>query len=117
MESQHAHQVTGIRIFPVSGAPGRVLDSVLVEADGLAGDRRKKSPVHLVSSLQPGLESVRANLVVSLSPDDLEASVGTVLAAGSARLSVTTIPSGCPGVYATVETPGVVSVGDPVSRP
>ena len=117
MESQHDHQVTGIRIFPVRGEPGRSLDSVLVEVEGLAGDRRKKSPVHLVSSRQPGLESVRANLVVSLSADELEASVGTVLAAGSARLAVTTIPSGCPGVYATVETPGVVSVGDPVSRP
>ncbi len=116
MES-HGHEVTGIRIFPVSGEPGRSLHTVEVGAEGLAGDRRKKSPVHLVSSAQPDLESVRANLVVSLSPEELEAAVGSVLLTGSVRLAVTTIPSGCPGVYATVQTPGVVSVGDPVSRP
>jgi uncharacterized protein YcbX len=117
MESQQGHEVTGIRIFPVSGQPGQSLGTATVEAGGLAGDRRKKSPVHLVSSAQPDVETVRANLVVTLTPDELEACVGSVLLAGSARLAVTTIPSGCPGVYATVETPGVVSVGDPVSRP
>ena len=116
MAAQQGHEVTGIRVFPVSGEPGRGLERVQVEVEGLAGDRRKKSPVHLVSSAQPDLESVRANLVVSLSPEELEAAVGSVLLAGSVRLAVTTIPSGCPGVYATVETPGVVSVGDPVAR-
>ena len=117
MQSQQGHEVTCIRIFPLSGEPGQGLERVQVEVDGLAGDRRKKSPVHLVSSAQPDVESVRANLVVTLTPDELEACVGSVLLAGSARLAVTTIPAGCPGVYATVETPGVVSVGDPVSRP
>ena len=43
--------------------------------------------------------------------------MGSVLSAGSVRLRLTAIPSGCPGVYATVETPGVVSVGDPVAGP
>jgi len=117
MESKQGHEVIGIRVFPVSGEPGRGLETARVELDGLVGDRRKKSPVHLVSSAQPDVETVRANLVVTLTPDELEACVGSVLLAGSARLAVTTIPSGCPGVYATVETPGVVSVGDPVSRP
>jgi len=117
MQPQQGHEVTGIRIFPVSGQPGQSLGTVTVEAGGLAGDRRKKSPVHLVSSAQPDVETVRANLVVSLTPEELEACVGSVLLAGSVRLAVTTLPSGCPGVYATVETPGVVSVGDPVSRP
>ena len=117
MQSQQGHEITGIRIFPVSGEPGQGLERVQVEVEGLAGDRRKKSPVHLVSSAQPDVETVRANLVVTLTPDELEACVGSVLLAGSARLAVTTIPAGCPGVYATVETPGVVSVGDPVSRP
>ena len=116
MES-HGHRVTGIRIFPVSGEPGRSLHTVEVEPEGLAGDRRKKSPVHLVSSAEPDVESVRANLVVGLAPEELESAVGSVLSAGSVRLRLTAIPSGCPGVYATVETPGVVSVGDPVAGP
>ena len=117
MESAQGHAVKGIRIFPVSGEPGRSLPTVEVEAGGLAGDRRKKSPVHLVSSAEPDVESVRANLVVELAPEELEAAVGSVLSAGSVRLRLTAIPSGCPGVYATVETPGVVSVGDPVAGP
>ncbi len=116
MES-HGHRVTGIRIFPVSGEPGRSLHTVEVEPEGLAGDRRKKSPVHLVSSAEPDVGSVRANLVVGLAPAELESAVGSVLSAGSVRLRLTAIPSGCPGVYATVETPGVVSVGDPVAGP
>jgi uncharacterized protein YcbX len=116
MES-HGHRVAGIRIFPVSGEPGRSLHTVEVEPEGLAGDRRKKSPVHLVSSAEPDVESVRANLVVELAPAELESAVGSVLCAGSVRLRLTAIPSGCPGVYATVETPGVVSVGDPVAGP
>jgi hypothetical protein len=73
--------------------------------------------VHVVSGAEPGAESVRANLVVDLAPEELEAAVGHVLSAGSVRLRVTAIPSGCPGVYATVETPGVVSVGDLVAGP
>ena len=117
MESAQGHAVTSIRIFPVSGEPGRSLRTVEVEPEGLAGDRRKKSPVHLVSSAEPDVESVRANLVVGLAPQELEAAVGSVLSAGAVRLRLTTIPSGCPGVYATVETPGVVSVGDPVAGP
>ena len=96
MESQQGHEVTGIRIFPVSGQPGQGLERVQVEVGGLAGDRRKKSPVHLVSSAQPDVETVRANLVVTLTPDELEACVGSVLLAGSARLAVTTIPVGLP---------------------
>ena len=117
MESAQGHAVTSIRIFPVSGEPGRSLRTVEVGVEGLAGDRRKKSPVHLVSSAEPDAESVRANLVVDLAPEQLEAALGRVLPAGSVRLRLTAIPSGCPGVYATVETPGVVSVGDPVGDP
>jgi uncharacterized protein YcbX len=117
MRSAHASEITSIRIFPVSGEPGRSLDTVEVQIEGLAGDRRKKSPVHLVSSAEPDVESVRANLVVELAPEKLEAALGSVLAAGSTRLRVTAIPSGCPGVYATVETPGVVSVGDRLAEP
>jgi uncharacterized protein YcbX len=117
MESAQGHAVTSIRIFPVSGEPGRSLHTVEVGPDGLAGDRRKKAPVHVVSGAEPGAESVRANLVVELAPEELEAAVGRVLSVGSVRLRVTAIPSGCPGVYATVETPGVVSVGDLVAGP
>src|SRR3954463_12057277 len=134
MESAQGHVVTGIRIFPVSGKPGQSLHTVEVQPEGLVGDRRKKSPVHVVSSAEPDVESVRANLVVELLPEQLEAAVGSVLCAGSVRLRLTAVPSGWPGgfatvgtpggvagrrpgVSATVEPPGVVSVGDPVAGP
>jgi MOSC domain-containing protein YiiM len=46
--------------------------------------------------------------------DALQAAVGSALRLGVVELEVTAVPEGCPGVYASVRTPGKVSVGDPV---
>lgn len=101
-----------IHIYPVHGEPGENLDSGVVEADGLAGDRRKKAAVHVISTDEaPG---TRANLVVSLTADELVAGIGGTLRVGEVELSLTGAPSGCPGVYAAVARPGVLHVGDGV---
>jgi hypothetical protein len=105
--------VEEIHVYPVHGEPGLDLAEVFVQPEGLAGDRRKKAAVQLVSAgdLTP---DTRANLVLSLTPEELAESVGLVMRIGGAELRVTGAPTGCPGVYAEVDTPGMVRVGDGV---
>ena len=103
--------VRQIRVYPVKGEPGTDLQRADIGAGGVAGDRPKKSPVHLVAESD---RTTRANLVVSLTPDDLYATVGRLVRVGAAVLAVTTRPSGCPGVYAEVVEPGPLAVGDAV---
>lgn len=105
--------VTEIHIYPVKGEPGQDLPVAEVAREGLVGDRRKRMPVHLVAA-EDVTEETRANLVLSMPPGDLAGAVGTVLRMGTVELEVGSVPRGCPGVYATVRTPGRVSVGDPV---
>lgn len=107
--------VTEIHIYPVKGEDGEELSVADIGPEGLAGDRRKRAPVQLVAA-ESVTEETRANLVVSLTEEELQASVGSVLQVGRVELEVTAVPSGCPGVYATVRTPGQVSVGDPVGK-
>jgi uncharacterized protein YcbX len=105
--------VTEIHIYPVKGEPGEELSVAEVGPEGLAGDRRKRAPVQVMAAHDVTPET-RANLVVSLTPDELSATIGGVLRVGEVELEVTSVPTGCPGVYAAVRTPGTVSVGDPV---
>lgn len=107
--------VTEIHIYPVKGEPGRELSVADVEPDGLAGDRRKRAAVQLVAA-EDVQEDTRANVIVSMTSGELAASVGSVLRVGGVELEVTSVPSGCPGVYASVRTPGQFSVGDPVEQ-
>lgn len=106
-------QVHEIHVFPVHGAPGESLEQATVESDGLAGDRRKKAAVQVVAESDVRADT-RANLIVSLSSEQLTATIGSVLRVGAVELDVTGAPSSCPGVYAAVRTPGVVRVGDAV---
>ena len=106
--------VEEIHVYPVHGEPGLDLAEVFVELGGLAGDRRKKAAVQLVSA-QDVAPDTRANLVLSLTPEELADSVGSVLRIGAAKLRVTGAPTSCPGVYAEVSSPGTVHVGDVVS--
>ena len=106
-------EVTGIHVYPVKGEPGRELEEASVDAAGLAGDRRKKAAVHVVAAADAGA-AVRANLVVSLAPVELEAAIGGVLVTGGVELDVTGTARDCPGVYAAVRHPGIVRVGDEV---
>lgn len=108
--------VRGLHVYPVKGEPGRDLEAVLVEHDGLAGDRRKKAPVHVIASDEFG-DDTRANLVVTLTSAALTATVGAVLRVGDVELDVTGSAGGCPGVYAVVRRGGTVHLGDPVGTP
>lgn len=103
--------VTQVAIYPTKGEPGRTLDSVLIEDAGLAGDRRKKRPVHLVGGAETP-ETTRANLFVDVSDDELGALLERTVRVGDAELFISERPSGCLGVYAVVATPGRVAVGD-----
>lgn len=107
-------QVAELHVYPVHGEPGEDLAEVRVEAHGLAGDRRKKAAVHVVASEDAG-STTRANVFVSMPSAELAAAVGGVLRLGEVELDVTTVPSGCPGVYAAVRRPGMLRLGDVVT--
>jgi uncharacterized protein YcbX len=105
-------RVSSILIYPDKDQPGQTLETSYVSPDGLDGDRRKKSPVHLVAvedyiDLHP-----RANLIVDIPSDSLHDLVGRRLRIGSVELDVLTLAGNCAGVYASVPVPGDVSVGD-----
>ena len=106
--------VTELHVYPVSGQPGRALEEASVEAAGLAGDRRKEAPVHVVAAEDLGPDT-RANLVVSLPRTELTAAIGGLLVAGGIELEVTGTARDCPGVYAAVRREGTVRVGDEVT--
>ncbi|HEY7720420.1 MAG TPA: hypothetical protein VIB11_01160 [Pedococcus sp.] len=105
--------LTEIHIYPVKGEAGQELPVADIEPDGVAGDRRKRAPVQVIAA-QDVTPETRANLVVTLAPGELTDAIGAVLRVGEVELDVTSVPRGCPGVYAAVRTPGRVSVGDPV---
>lgn len=106
-------RVTEIHTYPVKGEPGTDLEVSLVDPEGLAGDRRKKSPLHVVA--QADADAVRANIVVDIDPDDLAAHVGRRLAVGTVLIAVTGAAGNCPGVYAEVVHAGSIHVGDVVA--
>jgi uncharacterized protein YcbX len=107
--------VAELHVYPVHGEAGQTLEEVQVDADGLAGDRRKKAPVHVVASEDTRFNT-RANVMVAVPPARLAATVGGVLRLGEVELDVTGSPSNCPGVYASVRRPGTVRVGDMVTQ-
>ncbi|QGN57379.1 MOSC domain-containing protein [Nostocoides sp. HKS02] len=107
-------EVVELHIYPAHGEPGHTLSESMVEPDGLAGDRRKKAAVQVVAA-QDVRPETRANVVVSMEPGELAASIGSVLRLGAVELDVTGAPSSCPGVYAAVRVPGTVHLGDPVT--
>ena len=106
--------VVELHIFPVHGEPGQDLRESTVEPNGLAGDRRKKAAVQVVS-VDDVAPDLRANVVVSLGSAELAASIGSVLRLGEVELAVTSAPTSCPGVYAAVRVPGTVHLGDVVT--
>ena len=109
--SQRPPQVAEIHIYPVKGEPGTDLDEVLVEPDGLAGDRRKKAAVSVVAQ-EEATFTTRANFILTLPAADLLAAIGGTLSVGEVELDVTGPARDCPGVYAAVRRPGRVRVGD-----
>jgi uncharacterized protein YcbX len=105
--------VTAIHVYPARGEPGQELSTVDVGSGGLDGDRPKKAPVMVLSAQDT--TGARANVVVTMPPEDLSAAIGGVLRLGTVELDVTGPAGSCPGVYAAVRRPGTVSVGDPVA--
>jgi uncharacterized protein YcbX len=105
-------RVTSILIYPDRDAPGQTLGVSHVSAEGLDGDRRKKSPVHLVAVEDYIDMHPRANLIVDVPADVLHGLVAQRLRIGTVELDVTSLAGDCAGVYATVPQPGDVSVGD-----
>lgn len=103
--------VRELAVYPVKGEPGELLQRAEVEAEGLAGDRRKKRPVHLVAGDETP-QTTRANVFLDGDPTTLAALVGEHVRVGAAELLIEELPSGCPGVYASVVTPGQVALGD-----
>ncbi|MCV2491420.1 MOSC domain-containing protein [Geodermatophilus sp. YIM 151500] len=120
--------------LPATGDPGvdaATVAAALGRAVELApsGAREGVAPVHLVSrqavdraaagDVPEGCsaDDPRANLLLDLDGGaDERAWVGTTLEVGSAVLRVTRTPKHCLGVYADVQAPGRVAVGDPVRR-
>ena len=104
--------VMALWIYPTKDEPGVSLTTVEVEPDGLAGDRRKKSALHLVCAADAAELAPRANLVLDATADQLEELVGHRMTLGNSQIEITGRPSNCPGVYASVVRPGAVNIGD-----
>lgn len=116
MSERHsdAPVVRDLAIYPVKDEPGQRLTDAQIEPEGLAGDRRKKRPVHLVGAGETP-QTTRANVFLDVSDDEVGALLRRTVRLGDAELLITERPSGCPGVYAVVVTPGRVAVGDRLS--
>lgn len=100
-------RVRELAIYPVKDEPGVRLADVAVQDAGLAGDRRKKRPVHLVGAGETP-ETTRANIFLDLPDAQVAALLECTVRLGDAVLHVTERPSGCPGVATT----GRVALGD-----
>ena len=109
---QTGFAVMALWIYPTKDEPGVSLPTVEVESGGLAGDRRKKSALHLVAAADAAELAPRANLVLDATADQLAGLVGRRMLLGTSEIQITGRPSNCPGVYAAVVRPGTISVGD-----
>lgn len=101
--------VRSIATYPLKDEPGIFHEVVEVEPEGLAGDRRKKRPVHVVGAeITP--EHTRANFFLTLPESEVQALVGSRVLLGDSVLDITELPKACPGVYAEVAQTGSVAV-------
>jgi hypothetical protein len=78
---------------------------VELEPEGLRGDHRKKSALHLVCAVEAAELELRANLVLDATADQLTGLIAQRMAMGTAEIEITGKPSNCPGVYASVVRP------------
>ena len=104
--------VTALWIYPTKDEPGVSLPTVEVEPEGLRGDRRKKSALHLVGAAEAAELEPRANLVLDATADQLTGLVEQRMTIGTCEVEITGKPSNCPGVYASVIRPGTINIGD-----
>jgi uncharacterized protein YcbX len=104
-------RVRAIHTFPTSGKPGVGHDVVRVTTTGLEGDRPKKAAVSLIGNDAP---TVRANLVLDVPTQAVEALDGHELRVGDVVLGVHRTGNSCAGLYAAVGKGGSLHVGDAV---
>ena len=102
-------RVSSILIYPERDQPGQTLGTSFVSAEGLDGDRRKKSPVHLVAVENYIDFHPRANIVVDIPSADTPRPGRPRLRIGTTELDVTQQAGDCPGVYAEVAGPRATS--------
>ena len=104
--------VSSLHIYSDPDGPGQQLDAVEMTPTGPKGNRAKKNAVHLIAASDFVVSHPKANVVLDIEPDALEALVGRTVRIGSCTLAVTRTPSQCAGVYAEVIEPGDVAVED-----
>jgi hypothetical protein len=109
---QTGFAVMALWIYPTKDEPGVCLPTVELEPEGLQGDRRKKSALHLVGAAEAVELAPRANLVLDATADQLTGLIAQRMVVGAAEIEITGKPSNCPGVYASVLRPGIIGVGD-----
>ncbi len=105
-------RVVAIHTYPVKGERGTDLPECLIEPEGLAGDRRKKAPVHVVSHVDE--PTTRANLVLDVAAGEVVELIGGAYRIGGAVLGLGGTAGSCAGAYADVIEAGTVRVGDTV---
>ncbi|MHB8185589.1 MAG: hypothetical protein ACYDDU_05770 [Dermatophilaceae bacterium] len=76
MTDQTDYAVMALWIYPAKDEPGISLPTVAVEPEGLAGDRRKKSALHLVCASEAAELAPRASLVLDATAGQLAELVG-----------------------------------------
>jgi hypothetical protein len=100
-----------VRVLPVP--PARTLDAPVHLVTTQAVDAARRGE-HDAADCACSLADPRANLVVDAAEGREEDWVGRRLAVGDAVLRVVRRPGHCLGVYAEVDHPGVVGLGDEV---
>ena len=108
-------RVSSILIYPDRDQPGQTLGTSYVSPEGLDGDRRKKSPVHLVAVENYIDFHPRANLVVDIRAPT-SSTTWSADGCGSAPPSSRSPawPATAPACTRRCRSPGDVSVGDEV---
>jgi uncharacterized protein YcbX len=127
LRGKDAPELAGVRTTGDPETDAAAIGAALGRAVTLAAAEQQEgvAPVHLVSrgaidraargEVPEGCsaDDPRANLLLEVD-DDERSWVGRTVAVGTVVLRVTRTPKHCLGVYADVDTPGRVAVGDPV---
>ncbi|MFZ2514139.1 MAG: hypothetical protein WAW82_00565 [Candidatus Lutibacillus vidarii] len=106
--------VSAIYVYPVPGEPGRALSPAIVTEAGLDGDRHRGAPISIVTADVYAASAPRANLVVELTPAELDELIGHRMLVGEVALELVERNARCGLVYAVVAEPGSIRTGDSV---
>ncbi|MCH8613056.1 hypothetical protein [Arsenicicoccus dermatophilus] len=104
--------LTALWVYPVKGEPGRPLRQGVLTDSGLVGDRVKRRPLLVATTGQCADGELRANLVLDMPDETLDALTGQELQVGDVTIRLGRRPSSCAGLYAETVLGGDVLVGD-----